>query len=72
MVTAGDYQIAAVVAVWRDEEGALYVLPPCGRCREFLRQLDPGNVDCSVLLDHGRVARLRDLPPEHEWPQPER
>ena len=33
MVTAREYQIAKIVAVWRDADGALYVLPPCGRCR---------------------------------------
>jgi cytidine deaminase len=34
MVTAGEYKIAKIVAVWRDErDGKLYVLPPCGRCR---------------------------------------
>ncbi|MDP9396691.1 MAG: cytidine deaminase [Actinomycetota bacterium] len=71
MVTAGQYRIASVVAVSQDEEGALYVLPPCGSCREFLRQLDPANLDATVLLGHGRALRLRDLLPEHEWPQPE-
>jgi cytidine deaminase len=71
MVTAGEYQIAAVVAVWRDEAGALYVLPPCGRCREFLRQLDPANLDCEIVLGHGRTQPLRALLPEHEWPSPE-
>src|SRR5437764_1577710 len=34
MVTAGEYRIETIVAVWRDEQGRLYVLPPCGRCRE--------------------------------------
>src|SRR5215210_2971987 len=37
MVTAGEYRIAKSVAVWRDErDGRLYVLPPCGRCRQFM------------------------------------
>lgn len=39
MVTAREYTIAKIVAVWHnDEEDALYVRPPCGRCREFIRQ----------------------------------
>ena len=33
MVTAGEYLIDTIVAVWRDEEGRLFVLPPCGRYR---------------------------------------
>jgi len=71
MVTAGEYRISAIVAVWRDEQGDLYVLPPCGRCREFIRQIDPGNLDTVIVLGGQRSALLRDLLPAHEWPQPE-
>ena len=71
MVTAGEYRIATIVAVWRDEQGRLYVLPPCGRCREFMRQVDSGNLDAQVLLGGSRSALLRDLLPEHGWPDPE-
>ena len=39
--------------------------------REFMRQVDPGNLDTRVILDGGRSALLRDLLPEHEWPKPE-
>jgi cytidine deaminase len=45
VVTAGEYRIAKIVAVWRSEQGILHVLPPCGRCREFIHQIDPGNID---------------------------
>jgi cytidine deaminase len=71
MVTAGEYRIDVIVAVWRDERGRLYVLPPCGRCREFMRQVNPANLDTRVLLGGGRFALLRDLLPEHDWPEPE-
>ncbi|HEY6595636.1 MAG TPA: cytidine deaminase [Asanoa sp.] len=70
MVTAGEYRIARIVAVWRDEDGALYVLPPCGRCREFIRQVDPGNIDTEVVLGRGTSSPLRDLLPRWEWPEP--
>lgn len=69
MVTSGEYQIARIVAVWRDEDGRLYVLPPCGRCREFIRQIDPGNLDTEVVLGRTSVA-LRELLPAWEWPEP--
>ena len=71
MVTAAEYRINAIVAVWRDEQGRLYVLPPCGRCREFIRQIDPANLDATVVLGTGRTTLLRNLLPAHEWPQPE-
>jgi cytidine deaminase len=70
MVTAGEYRIARIVAVWRDEAGALHVLPPCGRCREFIRQVDPANLDTEVVLGRRRSAKLRDLLPLTEWPAP--
>jgi cytidine deaminase len=71
MVTEGEYRIAVIVAVWRDEQARLYVLPPCGRCREFMRQVDSANLDATVLLGRRRSALLRDLLPEHDWPEPE-
>jgi cytidine deaminase len=71
MVTAGEERIVRIVAVWRDErDDRIYVLPPCGRCREFVRQLHPGNLDTEVVLGTHRWSPLRDLLPDHEWPEP--
>jgi cytidine deaminase len=70
MVTAGEFRIAKIVAVWRDDAGELYVLPPCGRCREFIRQVDPANLDAQVVLGADESSALRDLLPRHEWPEP--
>ncbi len=70
MVTAGEYRIKTIVAVWRDENGALYVLPPCGRCREFIRQIDQHNLTTDVVLGHDKVVKLQDLLPYHQWPAP--
>jgi cytidine deaminase len=70
MVTAREYQITKIVAVWRDARGTLYVLPPCGRCREFIRQIDPANIDTEVVIARNSALRLRDLLPFNEWPAP--
>jgi cytidine deaminase len=70
MVTARQYRIARIVAVWRDDDGTVFVLPPCGRCREFIRQVHPENADTRVVLGRGLSARLRDLLPHYEWPDP--
>lgn len=70
MVTAGEYRIDRIVAVWRDDEGRLYVLPPCGRCREFIRQVDWANIDTEVILGRSRSALVRELLPASEWPAP--
>ena len=71
MVTAGEYKIARIVAVWRDErDGRLFVLPPCGRCREFIRQIDAANLEADIVLGKRTTAKLKDLLPRHEWPEP--
>ena len=63
MVTHGEQGIRKIVAVIGDGT----VLPPCGRCREFMRQVDGGNMDrTEVLLGKGRVVKLRELLP-HPW-----
>jgi cytidine deaminase len=66
MVTAGEYRIAKIVAVWKDDDGATNVLSPCGRCREFVQQIDEGNVDTEVILGKDEVSKLKDLLPRRE------
>jgi cytidine deaminase len=71
MVTAREYRIEKIVAVWKDDgDGTLYVLPPCGRCREFIRQIDEGNLDTEVILGKDDTAKLKELLPRSEWPRP--
>ena len=60
MVTAGEPRIARVVAVGSRDRG---VMPPCGRCREFLSQLAQDNGEAEVLVADGVVVRLKDLLP---------
>jgi len=70
MVTAGEYRIERIVAVWRDETNRLYVLPPCGRCREFIRQINSGNINTRVVLGRDHSVRLSQILPFHDWPEP--
>ncbi len=67
MVTAGESRIAKIVAVWKDVQGQTYILAPCGRCREFMRQIDNGNLQTEVIMDTGMVLRLAELLPYHDW-----
>ena len=67
MVTAGEFHITTVVAVWKDDSGATVILPPCGRCREFIRQISETNLETGVILGTG-VVKLRELLPYHDWP----
>ena len=52
--------ITDIVAVTR--EG---ILPPCGRCREMITQIDRRNLDCRVILGENKTTTLRQLLPEH-------
>jgi len=69
MVTAGEQRIEMIVAVWKGDDGRTVILPPCGICREFIRQVDGANLDTDVVLSRGRVVKLRELLPFHEWPK---
>ena len=59
MVTAGENRIEKLVAVYQDGT----IIPPCGRCREFVCQLHPENYLCQVQLAD-RVVRMEELLPE--------
>jgi cytidine deaminase len=64
MITAGESRVLKMVAVAWDGR----VLPPCGRCREFVNQLDDGNAEAQVMVREGLAVPLRDLLP-HDWRQ---
>lgn len=61
MITAGESRIEKIVAVC-DGEG---VVAPCGRCREFMYQINHENLNTEVQL-HNEVVRLEELLP-HIW-----
>ena len=62
MITAGENRVFKMVAL--DWDGS--ILPPCGRCREFISQLHPENLDTEVMVAEGVVATIRELLP-HKW-----
>jgi cytidine deaminase len=62
MVTAGENQVVRMVAVIWDGN----ILPPCGRCREFISQLHPENANAEVMVSFEKVAALRELLP-YSW-----
>lgn len=62
MVTAGESRVLKMVAV--DWDGS--ILPPCGRCREFISQLHDDNLDAEVLVASDTILPLRELLP-FDW-----
>lgn len=59
MVTAGEYRIKKIVCASRDG-----VLPPCGRCRELMSQIDKKNWGAEIMVNENKTVTLKDLLPE--------
>lgn len=62
MVTAGENRVLKMIAVNSDGR----ILPPCGRCREFISQLHDENLATEVLVADEVVVPLKDLLP-YDW-----
>jgi len=58
MITAGESRIVKAVAI-----GSEGVLPPCGRCREFMSQIDDKNMSAEIMVSAETVVTLRELLP---------
>lgn len=62
MLTAGENRVLRMLAVGADG----CIMPPCGRCREFISQLHPANLEAEVIVAPETVVMLRDLLP-YDW-----
>ncbi|MCI9350436.1 MAG: cytidine deaminase [Turicibacter sp.] len=62
MITAGESHIVKMVAI--NKRGN--ILPPCGRCREFISQLDDQNIHAKILINRTKAVPLKDLLP-YDW-----
>jgi len=67
MITQGEYKISKIVAVKKDSDGNVYVLAPCGRCREFIYQTNKANIQTEVVLATDKVVKLQELLPYQDW-----
>lgn len=62
MITAGESQVRMMIAVGWDGQ----IMPPCGRCREFISQLHDDNLQTQVMVAADRVMTLQALLP-YDW-----
>ena len=67
MISNGEKEIKTIVAVWYDEKKKRYeVIPPCGKCREMIHQLDKKNWNAEMIIPGNKKVKLKDLLP-HSW-----
>jgi len=62
MITAGENRIVKLGSVYKDET----IIPPCGRCREFICQIHDDNHNCEVMIKKDTVVTIDDLLP-YRW-----
>ncbi len=58
MITAGESRILKIVSIGRNG-----IIPPCGRCREFINQIHDDNKDTEVIVSEQKVVTLKELLP---------
>lgn len=62
MVTDGQTRIRKIVAVDRNGN----ILPPCGRCREFIYEINTDNTDSEIIVGEDETTTL-DAIFQHRW-----
>lgn len=60
MITAGESKIEKIVAVGKDDN----IMPPCGRCRELISQVNCDNVFTKVMISEGKIMTIKELLPD--------
>jgi cytidine deaminase len=66
MITNGEYKIKKIVGVWKNKKGAIFVIPPCGNCRQFMYNIDKSNLETEVILDSDKTVKLKELLPYYD------
>lgn len=61
MIKAGESRIIKLVSA--SDDG---VVVPCGRCREFIRQVNMDNINTKVLINDNEVKTIEELLP-YTW-----
>lgn len=62
MITAGESRVLKMIAVGYKGN----IMPPCGRCREFISQMHEKNLDTEVMVKEDVVVTMRELLP-YDW-----
>ena len=68
MISNGEKDIQTIVAIWYDKKKKKFmgVIPPCGKCREMIKQTSKRNYNTNVIISNSKKVKLRDLLP-NSW-----
>ena len=61
MLKNNESRITRIVAT--DKNG---VVPPCGRCRELMKQINYDNLKTEIMISNNKIVTLNELLP-HVW-----
>jgi cytidine deaminase len=62
MLKHRESRVVMIVAITDKKE----IIPPCGRCRELLAQVNKANMSTKVVISRNKTVTLRELLP-HYW-----
>lgn len=60
MIKKNETAIKRIISVFEDGS----ILPPCGKCREFIAQIDNSNNETQIVLPEMKEMMLNNLLPE--------
>lgn len=68
MISNGEKEIKTIVAVLFDKKKKKFVgiIPPCGKCREMIKQTSKKNYETNVIISKSKKVKLKDLLP-YSW-----
>jgi len=62
MISAGESRVLKMITAGRDG----HIMPPCGRCREFISQIHSENMNAEVMVGEGITVTIKELLP-YDW-----
>lgn len=68
MISNGEKDIKTIVAIGYDKKKKKFmsVLPPCGKCREMIKQTSKKNRNAHIIISNSKKVKLKELLP-HSW-----
>ena len=68
MISNGEKEIKTIVAIWYEKEKKKLhgVIPPCGKCREMIKQTSKNNWNTDVIISNSKKVKLKELLP-YAW-----